>query len=321
MYAEELETEDREARKKAPYAKFSKSNRTSREESVGLVSRRSRTEKTISSPQTTPRSPSESSRKRRRCKAPTGPTAPIPRRRSSVPVRRKGQDLISFHRQSCRLFQSLEGTLASSHACAVETNQPLTIHGSTPDTRLSSPSIIKTDNGFAYLTSTSSTSRFGSGRISRRNSSTMAMTSPSCYDAPSPNTTTSSFSLLANTSCSILEKQFVLPFTLPVPRPHPVSVMSWTSVESRRLEYEKIDRSYRGLRGLWKRVTPRWCHGRCARRGFFDGNNGEAESVRRYRIALDGDEYENEHAGCDTGENYLNKKKKRGAWGCLSLLR
>lgn len=80
-----------------------------------VASQRSRVESTSPPGPKTLKASSESPRKPCRSKTLTGPKAPIPRRRSSVPVRRKGQDLISFHRQSCRLFQSLEGTLASNH--------------------------------------------------------------------------------------------------------------------------------------------------------------------------------------------------------------
>jgi hypothetical protein len=235
---------------------------------------------------------SPSPRKRRRSNIPGGPQAPIPRRRSSVPVRRKGQDLISFHRQSCQLFQSLEGTLASSRGWH-ETDQAYSRRGSAPNTRPSSPCIIKTENGFAYLASAVSTSRFGSARSSRRNSSAAVTPLPSLYDDHTPTSTSSSFSSLAGTSCSILEEKLIRPLASLPSRPHPVSVTSWTSVESRRREYEKIDRSHSGLRGLWKRLTPRWCHGRRARKAFFDGTDAETQSVRRYRLALDEDEDDN----------------------------
>jgi hypothetical protein len=273
--------------------------------------------------------PSESPRKRRRSNAYTGlgPKAPIPHRRSSVPVRRKGQDLISFHKQSCRLFQSLEGTLASSCGSTTRTNQPRSKHGPIAKIRPSSDCIIKTDSGFAYLTTTSSTPPFGSSRSSRRNSSAVTTPQSSFYGSPTTTTTTttsSSFSSIACTSSSILEeKPTIPPSTIPLHRPHPVSAMSWTSTESRRREYAKIDRSYRGLRGLWKKVAPRWCRRKCARRGFFEGKDGEVESVRRYRIALDEDDDDDDdkrHEECGLDEE--KKKGKKGRkWTCLSLLR
>lgn len=110
--------------------------------------------------------------------------------------------------------------------------------------------------------------------------------------------------------------------------------MSWTSTESRRREYEKIDRSHSGFRGLWKKITPRCCHGTCERKGFFLGKkDSEADSVRRYRIHLDDedeDDDDEKNAGSDYGANdggerkkekYNKKKKKDRQWNCLPLLR
>jgi hypothetical protein len=286
----------------------------------------------------TPRASSDSTRKRRRSKVPTGPKAPIPRRRSSVPIRRKGQDLISFHRQSCRLFQSLEGTLASSQDWTnAITPQQHARHASIPTTNPPpSQCIVKTDNGFAYLKSTPSTPRYGnSPRTSRRNSS--AVTPPKqFYNNPSPstpstapNTTSSSFSSLAGTSSSTLHEKAA--FDLAPSRPHPVSIISWTSTESRRLEYEKIDRSHSGLRGLWKKTMPRWCHGRHTRRGFFDGKSSDAGSVRRYRIDLDDEEGEDQRPGkygnesddtvdekqLSKGSRREVKRSSRWRWSCM----
>jgi hypothetical protein len=283
-------------------------------------SRHPRTEMNVSDQSKTPRASCESPRKRCRSAAPTGPKAPIPRRRSSVPIRRKGQDLISFHRQSCRLFQSLEGTLASSQESRRGSTPPRSRRCSTANTRPSSPCIVKTDNGFAYLTSITSMSRFTSPNNSRRNSTAVVTPLPSFYDTPASNTTSSSLSSLAGTlSSSFLEEKALSSSALPPHRPHPVSVLSWTSVESRRLEYEKIDRSQRGFRGLWEKITPRWCHGRCARKGFFTGKDSEVESVRRYRITLD-DDGEGELDDYDANDKE-NRKKRQRKWSCLSLLR
>ena len=269
---------------------------------------------------------SESSRKRRRYEGPTGPKAPIPRRRSSVPIRRKGQDLISFHRQSCRLFQSLEGTLATSQGWTGETNRPYPMQGSMPNDFPMSQSVVKTENGFAYLIYTPSSPRYGSRRNSRRNSSATTP-NPVQYaycDGPSVFTTTSSsLSSLACTSTSILDEKIRTPSEVPPRRPHPVPVLSWTSAESRRLEYEKIDRSYSGFRGLWKRVMPRWCHGRHSRRAFFDGKSSDAGSVRRYRMALDDDDAEDDDrsiAADDENPASKSTPKKARIWSCLSLL-
>lgn len=268
----------------------------------------------------------DSSRKRRRDQAPPGPKAQIPQRRSSVPIRRKGQDLISFHRQSCRMFLSLEGTLATSQEKRGETDRPSLTYGSASNDFPVSQSVVKTENGFAYLTSTPSSSHYGFPRHSRRNSSAPApppMQYPYC-DGPSiSNTTSSSLSSLACVSTSILNGKKTPTRSATPPRPPlPVSVLSWTSAQSRRLEYEEIDRSHSGLRGLWKRTMPRWCHGRHSRTAFFDGKSSDAGSVRRYRIDLDDDQAgDDEKLTTAENENLTRKNmiKKARMWSCLSL--
>lgn len=78
----------------------------------------------------------------------------------------------------------------------------------------------------------------------------------------------------------------------------PVTVIDWTSPSTRRREYEKIDRSSRGIRGLWRRFAPKWCQPGQGRVPFFEegkGGKGNYEgSVRRFRMDLP-DEEEDEH--------------------------
>ncbi|KAI9927616.1 hypothetical protein ASPWEDRAFT_176098 [Aspergillus wentii DTO 134E9] len=70
----------------------------------------------------------------------------------------------------------------------------------------------------------------------------------------------------------------------------PATVIDWTSPSTRRREYEKIDRASRGVRGLWRRVAPRWCRPGDKRTPFFEeGENGKGNyegSVRRFRMDL-----------------------------------
>lgn len=67
--------------------------------------------------------------------------------------------------------------------------------------------------------------------------------------------------------------------------------MEWTSPSTRRAEYEKIDRASRGVRGLWRRVAPRWCQSRDSRTPFFEeGKTSREGSVRRFRMDLPDEE-------------------------------
>jgi hypothetical protein len=76
----------------------------------------------------------------------------------------------------------------------------------------------------------------------------------------------------------------------------PVTIMHWTSDETRRREYDAIDRQSRGIRGFWNKIRPRMFRSKSAvQRGFYDpekhGNgNTDAGSVRRYRLRLEGEE-------------------------------
>ncbi|KAI9878359.1 MAG: hypothetical protein M1830_001140 [Pleopsidium flavum] len=77
----------------------------------------------------------------------------------------------------------------------------------------------------------------------------------------------------------------------------PATIIDWTSPSTRRREYQKIDRSCRGFRGWWRRIAPRWCSS-TSRSRFYDENDGsDAGSVRRYRIGLPDDEYEDAEKG------------------------
>ncbi|MCJ1368464.1 hypothetical protein MMC16_007608 [Acarospora aff. strigata] len=80
----------------------------------------------------------------------------------------------------------------------------------------------------------------------------------------------------------------------------PATIIDWTSPSTRRLEYEKIDKSNRGFRGWWRRVAPRWCS-HSSRTGFYDErNDNDAGSIRRYRVDLPDDEGEDDGDNKDT---------------------
>lgn len=69
----------------------------------------------------------------------------------------------------------------------------------------------------------------------------------------------------------------------------PASSIDWTHPSTRQREYQKIDQSCRGLRGLWRRLAPRWCQGKSRHLDFFrEGDKYDAGSVRRYRIDMTG---------------------------------
>ncbi|KAJ5605990.1 hypothetical protein N7510_008771 [Penicillium lagena] len=79
----------------------------------------------------------------------------------------------------------------------------------------------------------------------------------------------------------------------------PATVMEWTSPTTRRREYEKIDRASRGVRGLWRRVAPRWFRPDDSRTPFFEegrSSRNREGSVRRFRMDLP-DDHDYERTG------------------------
>lgn len=76
----------------------------------------------------------------------------------------------------------------------------------------------------------------------------------------------------------------------------PPTVIDWTSPATRRREYEKIDRSSHGIRGAWRRYAPKWCQSKSQRTLFFEECKGGKKmyegSVRRFRMDIPDDESE-----------------------------
>lgn len=98
----------------------------------------------------------------------------------------------------------------------------------------------------------------------------------------------------------------------------PASCIDWTQPSTRQREYRKIDQSCRGLRGLWRRLTPRWCHGKGGHLNFFrEGDKCDNGSVRRYRISIAGkgdkpnSRIRGEEARCETDTEACPSKKHR----------
>ena len=88
------------------------------------------------------------------------------------------------------------------------------------------------------------------------------------------------------------------------------TVIDWTVPTTRRREYAKIDRSTRGLRGLWRKVTPRWCRGG-GRMTFYEGKNDDDRgSVRRYRLDILDEVDEKGHQSSSDG--------RTRSWNCFT---
>jgi len=60
------------------------------------------------------------------------------------------------------------------------------------------------------------------------------------------------------------------------------TTMHWTSPCTRKREYERIDKANSGLRGFFRKVTPRCVSG--PQEKFYEKDKSDAGSVRRYRM-------------------------------------
>lgn len=187
----------------------------------------------------------------------------------STPQERR-ESLLALHRESVRLFQDQDpcrwSTDSARPAASLRTYRrqegrtSSEIDGSAP------PSPI-----------------LPSHYSSRGHSSGFEQTRPLSSVAPPP----PSRPLMRDRSNTFSEKPvFHSPSVHDIP---PTVQMEWTSASTRRREYEKIDRASRGMRGLWRRVAPRWCRTRDARTPFFEEGKRKPNregSVRRFRMDL-----------------------------------
>ena len=102
--------------------------------------------------------------------------------------------------------------------------------------------------------------------------------------------------------------------------PAPRTIIDWTAPATRRREYEKIDRSSRGVRGLWRKVTPRWCWS-SSRTSFFEGDEDDARSVRRYRLDISEENDAEKEGGIRVREREFRPLlfRSKTTWSCFSF--
>ena len=109
----------------------------------------------------------------------------------------------------------------------------------------------------------------------------------------------------------------------------PATPIDWTLPSTRRKQYNEIDKSCRGFRGLVRRIIPSLFRSRGKRVGFYDAErSSDAGTVRRYRVNDDDcdsdvDETDDEKhwLGNDMVEKgktgYLRGKQSRKKWSCF----
>lgn len=98
----------------------------------------------------------------------------------------------------------------------------------------------------------------------------------------------------------------------------PCTIIDWTAPDTRRREYEKIDKSTRGLRGLWRRVAPQWCRS-SGRISFYEDDEDDDGSVRRYRVEIPAEEGgKQEQVRFEEHEISLPRVLRSRTWCCFS---
>lgn len=186
----------------------------------------------------------------------------------SVPARTTQQErresLLALHRESCRLFQDPQSSVWAPE----ELRTASTVSPSRREHRTSSE--IGTSGPPSPIASSSSSRRF---EYDYRGSISSTTSPPFLQSRDRANT----LPIISSHSHSSSESSMHVPAT----------IMEWTSDSTRRAEYEQIDRASRGVRGLWRRVAPRWCQTRDSRTPFFEeGKTSREGSVRRFRMDL-----------------------------------
>ncbi|OCK81996.1 hypothetical protein K432DRAFT_235977 [Lepidopterella palustris CBS 459.81] len=66
----------------------------------------------------------------------------------------------------------------------------------------------------------------------------------------------------------------------------PNTIIHWTSPSTRRREYAEIDSSRKGIRGFFRKVTPKCLSGSPSQPFYDSKNTSDVGSVRRYRLDL-----------------------------------
>lgn len=101
--------------------------------------------------------------------------------------------------------------------------------------------------------------------------------------------------------------------------PVPATVIDWTSPSTRRREYEKIDRSNRGIRRIWRRLAPK-CLQSGGRTPFFEEKDGKGNyegSVRRFRMDIPDEKEEQGQEQEQASEVTFASRRTDTKWSCF----
>lgn len=97
-----------------------------------------------------------------------------------------------------------------------------------------------------------------------------------------------------------------------VPHYIPATTIHWNSLSTRKRQYAEIDRSRKGMRGFFRKITPKWMCQPTPK--FYDpAKDSDAGSVRRYRVELPEDD---EKSATPSSGRPIRPPMNR-AWSCF----
>ncbi|KEF63399.1 uncharacterized protein A1O9_01377 [Exophiala aquamarina CBS 119918] len=231
----------------------------------------------------------------------------VPRRKSSLGKRRttasRKANTTALHRKSCQIFSSLDGVLALSREItplpSVSSSRSATRH----------PSLIPEEASTSATTNMAQMCEKLDAKLAYTYSYSYSLNTDSTssipLQPPKPNTGVEPDTIYGQIAASETARRLNKPqsdiHSLTPERPPFDTVISWTSDETRRKEYAKIDRANSGLRGLLRRLMPRHLLSKNSRRDFFTGKC-DGDSVRRFRMDVpDDDAAADNHPSEDPG--------------------
>ncbi|PGH36162.1 hypothetical protein GX50_01017 [[Emmonsia] crescens] len=232
------------------------------------------------------------------------------------------EDLVSLHRNSCRIFEAGKSKLGS----ATDKGSQDSKH-TAQRSKLDRSHTARTDNSAFTNRITSCCTASPSLAPLLTSTTQSSPTSPSFPDGHATPETERSHNwdpVIRNSSShDDLHLEYSQEY-----KPIPATVIDWTSPSTRRREYEKIDRSTRGVRGMWRRIAPGWCQPGGSRMPFFEegkGGRGMYEgSVRRFRMDVPdgenndsgggGDDFTKDGGANNPGGNEKAQQSSKAKW-------
>lgn len=248
-------------------------------------------------------------------------------RGSSIHMSPQRRDqLLALHRDSCRLFQSASNTNPTDPLALAHTETHSTL--STAFVSPAASPILQSQRSHSFplgfsmdsdISDEELPSSSASSHRRYRGMAAVAATSHMLYDTIGTVPETSELDQQQPSSSS---PALLAPVATAV-------TTEWTSPSTRRREYEKIDRSNRGIRRIWRRLTPSCFHSEHnSRTPFFEeGNKKNYEgSVRRFRMDIpdddeDGDRVHVQNEKSKNADGLLVTtaavKGEKGWWSCF----